>query len=502
MCMPASAVRGLSRWNWDGEYVVQDCTVPVSRVISGRNRRFEVDVRQFVSPSTNSALKKVLAGELLKSLPPDRRGMFMSREPGSFDLRADAICSWVGANIHYRPTSGNDPWQLPEETLARRAGDCEDRAFLIAALLLASGVSGYHVRVALGELRQTDCVTHDHAWVMYKSETGRWSLLETLLPVAPRPKRERAQQRTAPQALRNVSVEYVPHYLFNDVHLWATPARRESFRGKLGRRWNKLKPSFIGAIHKSIIHMALDGVAPAHVLARLDRRFRPAVWLFGPIVDDSDRGKYHPFDHFDNGYIDESWERVEDRLRQYRKGRDLDAFAGAIHGVADFYSHSSYLHFAPVEPAGRDGLGAHAAPYDPERTMQQLGASVSYGAGSSFDLTSSRFSINAGLWVKGKPAAAAHWRNKLISGRYAQRGDSKGDAVNKLFIEGPAKVPAGLETRAIGSLPHHHEMAVDGRDIEDGHRLYSEKAYRSQFTYRRNTAVAHIRHVYRTGRVA
>lgn len=109
---------------------------------------------------------------------------------------------------------------------------------------------------------------------------------------------------------------------------------------------------------------------------------------------------------------------------------------------------------------------------------------------------------NSGLWAKSKQAAAAHWRNKLISGRYAQRGDSKGDALSKLAIEGPAKIPAGLETRAIGSLPHHHEIAVDGREPEDGHRLYGGKGYASQFNYRRNTAVAHIRQVYRTGRVA
>ncbi|MFI5309450.1 MAG: hypothetical protein ACHQ53_18990, partial [Polyangiales bacterium] len=54
-------------------------------------------------------------------------------------------------------------------------------------------MSGYHVRVALGQVVTIGGHAHDHAWVMYKSEAGRWTLLEPLLSMAPKPKRPRAR---------------------------------------------------------------------------------------------------------------------------------------------------------------------------------------------------------------------------------------------------------------------------------------------------------------------
>jgi predicted transglutaminase-like cysteine proteinase len=65
---------------------------------------------------------------------------------------------------------------VPDETLKLRSGDCEDRALLIASMLLASGISSFNVRVALGKFRAWMGEEHDdfgHVWVMYKDESGR-----------------------------------------------------------------------------------------------------------------------------------------------------------------------------------------------------------------------------------------------------------------------------------------------------------------------------------------
>ena len=51
---------------------------------------------------------------------------------------------------------------------------------MVAPLLLASGVSGFRVRVALGEVVSLHGERFEHAWVLYKSESGSWRLVEPL----------------------------------------------------------------------------------------------------------------------------------------------------------------------------------------------------------------------------------------------------------------------------------------------------------------------------------
>jgi hypothetical protein len=65
-------------------------------------------------------------------------------------LRAHGITSleeylkWLRDTIRYKRDGGDDIWALPEETLERRYGDCEDYAFLNAAVLQ---VLGYRPKV-------------------------------------------------------------------------------------------------------------------------------------------------------------------------------------------------------------------------------------------------------------------------------------------------------------------------------------------------------------------
>lgn len=51
---------------------------------------------------------------------------------------------WLKAHIHYKNDEGKDCWSLPEDTLAKGWGDCEDLAFLNQAVLC---VLGYEPRV-------------------------------------------------------------------------------------------------------------------------------------------------------------------------------------------------------------------------------------------------------------------------------------------------------------------------------------------------------------------
>jgi len=94
-------------------------------------------------------------------------------------------------------------------------GDCEDSAFLLGALLLASGVSDQFVRVVLGRVVSPEG-TYGHAWVVYQSEAGQWCLLESTLDSVP-------QRLTLadPFTLPGNQYQYQPQFCLNATHLWS-----------------------------------------------------------------------------------------------------------------------------------------------------------------------------------------------------------------------------------------------------------------------------------------
>jgi len=102
----------------------------------------------------------------------------------------DLVCR----NFSYRRDIG-EFWQFPEETIARKQGDCEDTSILLASLLRnfsnAYTVLGSHKNLA-------------HAWVV--DQAGR--ILETTY----------TQASTAPDP-----EDYRPYFLFNEqntIELW------------------------------------------------------------------------------------------------------------------------------------------------------------------------------------------------------------------------------------------------------------------------------------------
>lgn len=491
MCLETIAKRNISQWNWDGDYIVHKCIVPSSRPVVGfaRTHQYDIDVREFLVSSRNEVMRRTIDKDIMefvKEKAADGWELFQSRDRGSFDYRASVIKEFVSEHIRYEHTGTRDPWQFPDETVAVQSGDCEDRALLIASLMIAVGISSYNVRVALGKMKFWDkqgrTFTADHVWVMYKTEVGRWLVIEPSVAKTRILKSDAIPRST----IRNpISAEYVPYYVFNDQHLWQVfnsdnlEPRKEL---EIRKTWSKIDPSFTGRVHKSILEQALSpSVCPPDVGAKLIR-FK----YFG-LVDPIDEGTYDPVDHFDNGLITEGWGKVKANLEVFcREGineNGTKAFAFAAHAIADFYAHSSFVHFSK-----------NSQPCNPNVPTFGLMVRPLYTSEMGFDLTHPRFTVNSALWTKSKSAAAAEFEGQVISGRYAQVGDSvRGE------YERRAGILEHLPPRC-GGLPHHEEIAVDGGRLWDddwkpsGHKLYEDdESYWTQFYLRKGAAINHVR---------
>jgi hypothetical protein len=405
---------------------------------------------------------------------------------------------------------------FPDETLTLKRGDCEDRAFLLASLLLASGISSYNVRVALGKVKYGS-IEYDHVWVMYKSEAGMWMLLEPLLQNAP--VKIPWGRRPKGKSIRYDRAEYEPQFIFNDSHLWAVKrtGRQVAFRDAMAlrRSWKKFKPEFAGAVHQSVLKEALSrdlrGNAPTPAVAAfanvLNSYFHS---ILGNTIDNIDSPrKYNPLEHFDNGLIGDSWALVQQNLARFSgNNNDTFAFALAAHAIADFYAHSSYAHFAPKDNSAIDHSPAVKRYSASDFASWRSG--IRYDASLGFDLGTKKFSINTHHWQGKLSQRPGKWAGKLLSGRYAQADDSDRPSPNWLspsevvgyFTEGSCQKDwdsLGVIAKYpdVACAPHHNEIAVDDNNPSSMHVLYPRgQTFTNQFTLRRNTAVLHVREAF------
>lgn len=506
MCLQTSLVKSWNDWNWNGDEIVHLPIIPASRPIPGSKskKRYAIDIREYLTTTNNAVVGERLA-TIIKALPADKQERFRSKASGSFDFRVDAVVESF-RNLRYLPNANltdacPDAWLYPDETLSQGGGDCEDLAFLLGALLMAAGISGYCVRVALGSLHITlpdgKLQKHDHCWVMYQNEEAVWEILEAMTKVGTRSGKSPAESVGAsrPPARK---LEYVPHYVFNVDHLWKIHSR--DFNRNLQfadycherRFWNKFDPSFAAGVHNSIYDLALGSkISPA----ALNIIKRKSLWLDVNILT------YDPRDHFDNGYLSDGWDLVNARLAAFAKDNtDWGSFGAAAHSIGDFYAHSSYVHFAELQNAAApQGQAVVYSPGGQLVAVPQYTAAPADPTLPPFDLTSDTFSLDPYLWKGTKTGAAAQWAGKLISGRYAQKYDPKAG-----FFEGLTSLPLDLTQAADyntrGALPHHNEIAVDDQTITADHKLYrrtasgpdDRQAFANQFRWRKNTAIAHI----------
>jgi hypothetical protein len=130
--------------------------------VPGKKTIYEVDIREFLLTNDNAVVRKEIDA-LAHNLSRDEQTLFRSRKPGSFDFRVDQILKHMGSFRYGSFKKKRDPWLFPDETLSVQEGDCEDLALVLGALIIASGVSPYCIRVALGKVRiRQNGRTHPH----------------------------------------------------------------------------------------------------------------------------------------------------------------------------------------------------------------------------------------------------------------------------------------------------------------------------------------------------
>ena len=127
--------------DWVGSPILFKTVSPSKRrVIGNEDVLIPTDLREWLTPADSQEIRQVI----------DNLELPHSKNSGDFDKRALALWQYVSANITYRPDEIGqrkpDFWQFLAETLAIGKGDCEDCAFLLTSLLLASGISPFCVR--------------------------------------------------------------------------------------------------------------------------------------------------------------------------------------------------------------------------------------------------------------------------------------------------------------------------------------------------------------------
>ncbi|MFZ2536664.1 transglutaminase domain-containing protein [Methanothrix sp.] len=217
--------------NWAGEEIVRDTIIYDKRVVIGSSGiLIPTDVRDWLSHTHSKVIARAL----------EEMGLPASREAGTFDMRAWRSWDYVTRSIDYVTDKSSfgmeDLWLFPEETLMLGKGDCEDTSFLLASLILASGVSEQCVRVVLGRVG-SPAGAYGHAWVVYQCESGQWCLLETTLESAP-PSLTPAD----PFILPGNQYQYQPQFCLNSSHLWSMTRMKTEFTDYLKIRVTPQQP--------------------------------------------------------------------------------------------------------------------------------------------------------------------------------------------------------------------------------------------------------------------
>jgi hypothetical protein len=75
MRMQVNAVRPYQRWNWTGDEIVHNSTIPAARrVPNSRTTRYPIDIREFLSIEDNAVVRSWLQA-LISKLPTSPTSM-------------------------------------------------------------------------------------------------------------------------------------------------------------------------------------------------------------------------------------------------------------------------------------------------------------------------------------------------------------------------------------------------------------------------------------------
>lgn len=119
-------------------------------------------------------------GYLVQGTPFDGK----LRSVGGFDLIPSEVAPseqksieelfMIAKSFRYVSDGNDDRWQSAEETDARHAGDCEDKAIWLFTRLIQNGY--YNVRLVIGRYREID--DQLHVWVICSDKAGNTCLLD------------------------------------------------------------------------------------------------------------------------------------------------------------------------------------------------------------------------------------------------------------------------------------------------------------------------------------
>jgi hypothetical protein len=202
-------------YHWEGDLILHDTVIESRRSFNGGpDRVIGMDIRKLVSFGSSASADKIMRRLVEEKRLPRGKGR------GDFDRCAMILWDFIARNVSYLHDSerpgGRSACLLPHEVGTLRKGDCEDSSVLLASLLIACGISPFCVRVVLGEISdENGRLLGSHCWPIYKSESGRWCILESTLDSIPSRMPEADKLTTYGQ-----SFQYIPFYCFNHHHLW------------------------------------------------------------------------------------------------------------------------------------------------------------------------------------------------------------------------------------------------------------------------------------------
>lgn len=124
----------------------------------------EIPVNDFIQPQAPAVLEAVMN---LKGDNP-------------FEACLGFVCREIQYQTDNYQYGARERWAYPTETLFSRRGDCEDKSFLLASMLLALNIPPETVAVELGKHKG-----QGHAWVAIQDYWGKTYVLETTANVPP-----------------------------------------------------------------------------------------------------------------------------------------------------------------------------------------------------------------------------------------------------------------------------------------------------------------------------
>ena len=499
MCSSHDHIINSSKWNWDGDSIVLDPVIPKTRKVIGSDTQYDIDVREFMTSVDNAVVKRTLDKIKEKITLAEHRELFSARKEGAFDFKILVLKEYISDEIEYVDKNrAFDNWMFPDETITLKKGDCEDRAILLASLMLASGISSYNVRLCFGKISEIETgKTFDHVWVMYKNESGIWQLIEPASN-SKRNKGKFTKQAKTLETGKAVAFDYTPYYLSNNVHMWEVrhSENEKKFADYISGRkfWSGYNPTFGYKTHKALVKEAIDS---GDFFNRLSSEMKSELFTMNPLGREKEEYldrfasmvsnvditlSYNPLLHYDNAFIQESFDLMNKNLNDKKT---LGSLSKAVHAIADLYSHSSYSEFAK-KTNGEINVMLTPDPDSPQYAGQFINNSTPNYSTGIFDLVN--FSTNSNLYKRPtKNAAKAFWNGKIISGRYGMSKDSQGLLERTQYWPGTLR-----ESEMQGALPHHNEIAVDEETRSKEHKLYASGVYEDNFKLRTNAAKRHI----------